>query len=62
MRDTIAEEDLLIDVTKTELEQRMLKTERENQLLKDKLVNIEKALPVIDKLTVEIEDQVGVLI
>tara|TARA_R110002167_G_scaffold105496_9_gene271362 strand:+ start:16536 stop:17693 length:1158 start_codon:yes stop_codon:yes gene_type:complete len=59
MRDTIAEEDLLVDVTKTELEQRMIKLERENQLLKDKLDNIEKALLVIDKLTVEIEKQVA---
>ena len=61
MRDTITEEDLLVDVTKTELEQRMIKLERENQLLKDKLADIEKALPVIDRLSVEIENQVSTI-
>lgn len=35
MRDTISEEDLLIDVTKTEIEKRLMNTEKENQLLKE---------------------------
>ena len=38
MRDTISEEDLLIDVTKTELEQRLTKTEKENDLIKDEIM------------------------
>ena len=37
MKDTIREEDMLIDLTKTEIEKRLLKTEQENEILKDKL-------------------------
>lgn len=37
MKDTISEEDMLIDVTKTEIERRLLKTEQENEILKEKL-------------------------
>jgi len=37
MRDTIAEEDLLIDTTKTEIEQRLTKSEKEKELFKEKL-------------------------
>ncbi len=36
MKDTISEEDMLIDLTKTEIEKRLLKTEQENEILKDK--------------------------
>ena len=35
MKDTISEEDMLIDLTKTEIEKRLLKTEQENQILKE---------------------------
>jgi integrase len=37
MKDTITEEDMLIDLTKTEIEKRLLKTEQENEILKEKL-------------------------
>ena len=37
MKDTIREEDMLIDLTKTEIEKRLLMTERENEILKEKL-------------------------
>ncbi len=37
MKDTISEEDMLIDITKTEIEKRLLKTEQENEILKEKL-------------------------
>jgi len=37
MKDTIREEDMLIDLTKTEIEKRLLKTEQENEILKEKL-------------------------
>ena len=37
MKDTICEEDMLIDLTKTEIEKRLLKTEQENEILKEKL-------------------------
>lgn len=41
MKDTISEEDLLVDVTKTEVEKRLNKTEKENQMLKEKIANME---------------------
>lgn len=37
MKDTIREEDMLIDITKTEIEKRLLKTEQENDILKEKM-------------------------
>lgn len=44
MRDTISEEDMLLDVTKTEIEQRLIRTERENDILKERMKNIEERL------------------
>jgi integrase len=37
MRDTISEEDMLIDVSKTEIERCLVKTEQENKVLKEKI-------------------------
>lgn len=37
MKDTICEEDMLMDMTKTEIEKRLLKTEQENEILKEKV-------------------------
>jgi integrase len=51
MKDTISEEDLLIDVTKTELEKRLSNTEKENIILKDKLEYLENKITEIGKLT-----------
>ncbi len=36
MKDTITEEDMLIDLTKTEIEKRLLKAEQENEIFKEK--------------------------
>jgi integrase len=55
MSDTISEGDLLIDVTKTELENRMKKVEYENSLLKDKVLEFEKYMKKIDELSKRIE-------
>ena len=42
MKDTITEEDMLIDVIKTEIEKRLTKSERENEILQERLkINIE---------------------
>lgn len=51
MRDTISEEDILIDVTKTEIEKEMQKTRNENELLKDKIENLQMQISVISELT-----------
>lgn len=43
MKDTIQEEDLLIDVTRTEIEQNLQKSQKENEILKERLsINDEK--------------------
>jgi len=41
MRDTITEEDLLIDITKTEIEKRLKKTENEKEMLQERVENLE---------------------
>jgi oligoribonuclease NrnB/cAMP/cGMP phosphodiesterase (DHH superfamily) len=37
MKDTISEEDMLIDISKTEIERQLLKSEQENKVLKEKI-------------------------
>lgn len=51
MKDTISQEDLLIDTTKTELEKRMAETEKENIILKDKVAFMESKMEEIQQLT-----------
>lgn len=51
MRDTISEEDLLIDVTKTELEQRLAKTEKEKEILQERMDTMEMQMTKIMELT-----------
>ena len=41
MKDTICDEDMFVDTTKTELEQRLTKTEKENEILKERIENME---------------------
>jgi len=51
MKDTISEEDLLVDKTKTEIEQRLTETEKENTILKDKITFMENKMEEIQRLT-----------
>jgi hypothetical protein len=44
MKDTIQEDDMLIDVTKTEIEKKLDKTEKEKEILQDRLGAIEKQM------------------
>ena len=44
MRDTITDEDLLVDVTKTEIEQRLTKAEREKEIMQEKMKHMEKQM------------------
>jgi len=53
MKDTITEEDMLIDITKTEIEKRLTKTERENEILKERLKINESKLGKIQALVDE---------
>ncbi|MDP3026546.1 MAG: tyrosine-type recombinase/integrase [Nanoarchaeota archaeon] len=50
MRDTISEEDLLIDVTKTEIENRLLIAERDKEIMQDRVDIMEKQLQKILEL------------
>ncbi|HJX49896.1 MAG TPA: hypothetical protein VJ438_00365 [Candidatus Nanoarchaeia archaeon] len=60
MRDTISEEDILIDTTKTELEQEQVRLKRENEILKDKMGNMEsqmqRILQLVDKGLIVVEN------
>ncbi len=53
MKDTITEEDMLIDITKTEIEKRLAKTERENEILKERSKINESKLAEIQALVDE---------
>lgn len=51
MSDTITEEDLLVDTTKTELEQRLDKSEREKELIQERMRTMELQMVKIMELT-----------
>ncbi len=51
MKDTITEEDLLVDVTKTEIEKRLGKTEREKELLQERIDRLEQQMKEMQQLT-----------
>jgi hypothetical protein len=58
MRDTISEEDLLIDVTKTEIEKNVVNLEKENQTLMEEKKNIniqmKKIMELVDELSLKV--------
>jgi len=60
MKDTISEEDLLVDVTKTEIEKRLTETEKENTILKDKVSFMEAKLNDIQELTNSLYEQITI--
>ena len=51
MKDTINEEDMLIDITKTEIEKRLERSEREKELLQEKMRTMEIQMEKIMELT-----------
>lgn len=59
MKDTISEGDLLIDVTKVELERRLDKAEKENKILHERVDNmdqyLQKIMAVADKMQMEVK-------
>ena len=60
MSDTIAEEDMLIDVTKTEIEKRLEKAEKENLLIKEDNEQLRIQFAKISELTARIYTQMKV--
>lgn len=55
MKDTIAEDDMLVDVTKTEIEKRLERSEKEKELLQDRLASMEMQMVRIMQLTKQLE-------
>lgn len=55
MKDTISEEDLLIDVTKTELEKRLDKSENEKQIMSEKMQTMELQMVKIMEAVKQLE-------
>jgi integrase len=47
MKDTISDDDLLIDVTKTEIEKRLEKSEKEKELIQEKMFHMETQMKEI---------------
>lgn len=54
MKDTIGEEDMLIDVTKTEIEQKLIKSEKDKVLMQEKITSLENQMQNIYTLTNEL--------
>jgi len=51
MKDTISEEDMMVDVTKSEMDKRIEKSEQENTLLKERISTMEAQMQKILELT-----------
>lgn len=59
MKDTISEEDLLIDVTKTEIEKQLEKSEKEKELMRDEITTLRMQIAQIGELTTQLATQMG---
>ena len=51
MKDTISEEDMLVDVTRTEIEKELQKTQKQNELLQERVATLEKFMNSIMNFT-----------
>jgi len=58
MRDTITEEDMLIDTTKTELEKDLNSTKRQNEILQERMELMEIQMAKFEKIATQIESVV----
>ena len=58
MKDTINEEDLFIDTTKTEIQQDLDKSKRDNELLKDRVESMENQMKEMFDLVKEALEKV----
>ncbi len=47
MKDTISEDDLLVDITKTEIEQKLAKSEKEKEIIQERLNRVEEELKIV---------------
>ena len=58
MKDTISQEDLFVDTTKTELEQRLDKSQNDNEVLKDRVESMENQMKEILGLVKDMVEKV----
>jgi len=61
MKDTISEEDLLVDITKTEIEKRLTKAEQEAEFLREDNQHMKEKMKEIMSYVMKVESQVKVL-
>ena len=61
MKDTISEDDLLVDVTKTEIEQKLAKSEKDKEVLQDRMKVMEEQMKEILELVKVTERKVVVI-
>lgn len=59
MKDTISEEDLLIDVTKTEIEKRLEKSDKEKEIMKEELSMLREQVAKIMLVTNKIHSEIS---
>ena len=55
MKDTISEEDLLVDLTKTEIEQQLQRSQKENEVLHERMKSIELDMAILKEVTKQME-------
>jgi len=59
MRDTISEEDILIDVTKIEIEKRLIKSEKKNDILTEEIVRLREQMqeiyPLVNRTEIKLD-------
>jgi hypothetical protein len=58
MKDTISEEDILIDVTRTEIEKRLEKSEKEKEIMQEKMQVMEEQIKKITELTNKLDGKI----
>ena len=54
MKDTISEDDMLLDLTKTEIEKRLEKSEKDKEILSERLISLEKDLNKLKQQSFEV--------
>jgi len=60
MRDTISEDDMLIDITKTELENRLQKSENEKEIMKERMSHMEDQMKTIMSLVANLKQTIHI--
>jgi hypothetical protein len=58
MKDTISEEDILIDVTKTDIEKRLEKSEKDKEILQEKMQVMEEQMKKILEVTKKLHEKI----